>query len=114
MDMKSKIIIATFTFMIFSINVIGQNSAKSESVMLEIKTQAIGMVIPEGELLDFRLYEDGRFEYDKLADLIRNPRANPQVTRKASKLSAEQLREIDNLIKDPETLSAKPRYETIR
>ena len=71
------------------------------------------MVIPEGELLNFRLYEDGRFEYDKLADLDKNPWADPQFTRKASKLSAEQLREIDNLIKEPETIAAKSRYETI-
>ena len=115
--MKSTIAIGCIALLVlsmtFSSNIAGQTPAKAEKVLLEITTEGIGMVYPRGIRLDFRLFEDQRFEYDKLANLDK-PVSGPPLTRKSSKLDADEWNAILLLMADSGLLGAKARYETIR
>ena len=91
--------------------------AKPDEVVLEIITDASGMVYPkEGEILDFRLYKSGRFEYDDYPnqDPPRVTTRNVIITKKDAKLSADDVKELINLAEQPDFLAAKENYPRLR
>ena len=91
------------------------NSEKLDEPVLEVVTEAIGMLYPrEGDILQMRLSESGRFEYDDFLDYD-HPRVtsrNVVIRRKEAKLSPEETRELIDLAEQPGFLSAKKEYPT--
>jgi hypothetical protein len=87
------------------------NLAMSDGVALEIVTNARGPVYPkEGDILDMRLYDSGRFEYDDYP-LRPSPTLDPvQITRKEARLSESETRELIDLAGQPDFLAAKDTY----
>lgn len=86
---------------------------KQDEIILEVITTAAGNIYPkEGELLDMRLYESGRFEYDDYPDY--NPphtrTGNISITRKEGGLNPEDVKELVSLASQPDFLSAKEHY----
>jgi hypothetical protein len=81
-------------------------------VVLEISTRGTGMVYPPGEVLDFRLYENGRLEYDDYPkqDPPRATMANVVIRRKAATLSPSDVKGLIGLAEQPDFLSAKEEY----
>jgi hypothetical protein len=91
--------------------------AEPDKVVLEITTNASGMVYPrEGDILDMRLYESGRFEYDDYPnqDPPKITSANVIITRKESKLNADSVRELIGLAEQPDFLAADDEYPPIQ
>jgi hypothetical protein len=87
---------------------------KPDKVVLEIITTASGMVYPkEGDLLDMRLYESGRFEYDDYPEQKPPTYFSPPITRKESRLNPEDVRNLINLAEQPDFLSAEEKYPGI-
>ncbi|MDQ3753418.1 MAG: hypothetical protein M3371_01635 [Acidobacteriota bacterium] len=87
--------------------------AKSDEVVLEVVTTASGMVYPkEGDILNFRLYESGRFQYDDYPDqnLSGVITQNVVITNKEAKVSADDVRELISLAEQPDFLAAKESY----
>ena len=82
---------------------------KSDPVILEIVTNASGVVYPQGDILDLRLYESGRFEYD---DYNNQGKREKQI--REAELSAEQVRELIGLAQRADFLSAKEKYPSLR
>jgi hypothetical protein len=89
--------------------------AKYDRVVLEVVTHARGPVYPkEGDILDMRLYESGRFEYDDYPETP-SPTLNAiQVTRKEARLSESETRELIDLAGQPDFLAAKNSYPAFR
>jgi hypothetical protein len=91
--------------------------AKSDEVVLEVITNASGMVYPkEGDILNFRLYESGRFEYDDYPnqDPPRVTTRNVVITKKEAKLNTDEVKELINLAEQPDFLAAKENYPRLR
>ncbi|MDT5123204.1 MAG: hypothetical protein QOC96_2686 [Acidobacteriota bacterium] len=87
--------------------------SKPDPVVLEIITHASGVVYPkQGDLLDMRLYESGRFEYDDYPDQPPPDTLPSQVTvtKKEAKLNPEDVKELIGLAEQPDFLSAKDNY----
>ena len=90
--------------------------ADYDQQILQVITEARGSVYPkEGDILQMRLFESGRFEYDDFPDY--NPpkftSRNVSVTRKEAKLSPEDVKELISLAEQPDFLSAKEYYPTL-
>jgi hypothetical protein len=87
--------------------------AKPDEVVLEVITNARGMVYPkEGDILDFCLYESGRFEYDDYPDQDppRIMTSSVVITKKEAKVSPDDVRELITLAEQPDFLAAKENY----
>jgi len=90
---------------------------KSAVLILEVTTTCRGAVYPrEGEILNLRLFENGRFEYDDFPDYDppRFTAENVPVTQKEGSLSKEDVAKLTSLAESDDFLSAKDRYEGIQ
>lgn len=88
----------------------------TDQAVLEVTTTAQGSVYPkEGDILQIRLFQNGRFEYDDFPDY--NPpqttSKNVVVTKKESYLSQEFTKELINLAEQPDFLSAEEKYDSL-
>ena len=81
-------------------------------VVLEITVQGYGMVYPEAEILELRVYQNGRVEYDSYPDQ-ENAFFNPRYwfPRQHAKLSRSEAAELIGLAEQNDFLSAKEKYE---
>jgi hypothetical protein len=86
-------------------------SVKSDEVVLEVVTTGFGAAYPkEGDILNMRLFESGRFEFDDFPEHNPPHTRNAKVVRKESKLSLEAVKELIALTEQPDFLSANEKY----
>lgn len=90
--------------------------AKTDELVLEVITNAGGSAYPkEGDILQMRLYESGRFEYDDFPD-YNPPKAssyNVVIKRKDAQLNPEDAKELIDLTEQSDFLSAKEKYSSL-
>jgi len=81
-------------------------------VLLEISTDCRGTTYPRGQVLEFRLYQSGRVEYDKYPP--QTDSSSLQLSywfpRKHSYIPAAQVNELIALAEQPDFLGAKHLY----
>jgi hypothetical protein len=85
-------------------------------VLLDIYTDCRGMTYPQGRVVEFRLYQDGRLEYEKY------PPQGPWVHLRPrywlpgthSYLTPSQVSEFIALAEQPDFLGAEPEYPPAR
>jgi hypothetical protein len=89
----------------------------SATPILEVVTSASGAAYPkEGDILQMRLFPDGRFEYDDFPDYDppRFTSRNVVVTRKENILPSFEVDELIALAENVDFLSASERYQSLR
>lgn len=80
-----------------------------DEVLLEVYTDLEGMVYPSGKVLDLKLYDSGRVEYDYYPPRQDNERP-VSLQRRETSLEKESLESIKKLIIEPGLLEAKSEY----
>ena len=88
----------------------------SDSPILEVITNVYGGYPKDGDILQMRLFKDGRFEYDDFPDYD-PPRAtgrNVTITKKEARLTEDDVKELIALATSPNFLSSKEKYESMR
>ena len=80
-------------------------------VVLEVTTHGYGMVYPSAEVLEMRVYENGRVEYDvyppqEAAEL----KIRYWFPMQHSKLTSDEVNELMRLAEQPDFLSAQEQY----
>ena len=81
-------------------------------VVLEVTNQGYGMVYPKAEILELRVYQNGRVEYDVYPpwkDSLFN--LGYWFPMRHSKLSSSEVKELIVLAEQPDFLSARESYE---
>jgi hypothetical protein len=81
-------------------------------VIMEITTHGYGMVYPRAEILELRVYQNGRLEYDVYPpqeDEILN--IHYWFPRRYSKLNSDDVNELIRLAEQPDFLAAQEQYE---
>lgn len=89
---------------------------KDSPIVLEVVVTASGMVYPkEGDILEMRLHVSGVFEYDDYP--AQNPPENMagkvKITKKAAKLTTEEVNELLNIARQPDFLAGKSDYASL-
>jgi hypothetical protein len=81
-------------------------------VVLEVTNQGYGMVYPKAEILELRVYQNGRVEYD-VYPLWKDSSFNIRYwfPKQHSKLSSAEVNELIGLAEQPDFLSARENYE---
>jgi hypothetical protein len=81
-------------------------------VVLEIYTDCRGMTYPQGKLLNFRLYQSGRLEYDKYPPQEQSPYSHLRYwfPRTHSYVTPTQVNELIALAEQPDFLGAEREY----
>ena len=81
-------------------------------VLLEIYTDCRGMTYPQGKLLNLRLYQSGRLEYDKYPpqEQSRYLHLRYWFPRTHSYAAPAQVNELIALAEQPDFLDAEPEY----
>ena len=80
--------------------------------MLEVTTQGYGMVYPRAEILELRVYKNGRVEYD-----VYPPQENASFNlhywfpRQHSTLTSAEVTELSSLAEQPDFLAAREKYK---
>jgi hypothetical protein len=82
-------------------------SRNSDEYILEISSDFQGLWWMNGRILDFRLFEDGTFEYDEYPLQGTNLKAEEVKITKQSKISEAELKEILDLMMSTEFLKVK-------
>ena len=82
------------------------------ALVLEVVTNYSGMVEPKGDILEMRLYEDGRFEYDDFPRCLPGYRykGEPKLVRSESRVSPDAVQQLVKIGMQPDFQSASPMY----
>ncbi len=91
-------------------------SLRSRSaVIFEVTTHGYGMVYPTSEVLDLRLYQNGRIEYDVYPPQGREfLNIHYWFPRHHSEVNSTDFNELNRLIEQPDLLTAQERYKGSR
>jgi hypothetical protein len=94
-----------------------RSSENFASPILEVTTTAYGAAYPkEGDILQMRLFEDGRFEYDDFPDYDppRFTSGNVTITRKEGRLALPDVQKLVALAESDDFLSAEEEYRSLQ
>ena len=81
-------------------------------VVLEVSTDCRGLTYPRGPVLDFRLYQNGRLEYDAYPQDERTAQSHFRYwfPRTHSYITPAEVQELMNIAKQPDFLAAEREY----